>query len=72
MTPLYSEIEFKNYKSRQKLPLKCEHCNQVFYITKHQIQNALLSGNIHKRNVCSLSCLGQTQNKSKNVICVFL
>lgn len=38
MTPLYTEQEFLNAKSRQKLQLHCKNCNKTFFKTKHDIQ----------------------------------
>lgn len=38
MTPLYTQEEFDNCKSRGLLPLKCYVCEQVFHKPKHYIQ----------------------------------
>ena len=69
MIPLYTEHEFNNCKSREKLSLKCEQCNKIFYKTKHQIQDGLNPNNHHKLNTCSYTCAGIIKNKQINVNC---
>lgn len=39
MIPLFTEEEFNKAKSRQLLPLQCEHCNKTFHKTKNEIQS---------------------------------
>ena len=34
MIKLYTEEEFNNAKSDDKLPLKCEYCGETFYVQK--------------------------------------
>ena len=38
MKPLYTEEQFRDVKSRQKMPLECEVCFSVFYKKKHHLQ----------------------------------
>lgn len=52
---LFTEEEYKNCKSRGKLPIRCEHCNKVFYTTKKNIQdNVRKVGKI--QDFCSQRC----------------
>lgn len=37
MIPLYSQEEFTQCKSKNKLPCQCEYCNNTFFIIKHEI-----------------------------------
>lgn len=69
MKPLYTKEEFNIAKSRQKLPLECKICKKTFYLTKHQIQDALLKHNHHKRDVCSRKCIDSFKNKKETVKC---
>jgi len=57
MHPLYTDQEFKAAKSREKLPLKCKHCQQPFRISKHRIQ-MILNPNRNREtgSFCSSRC----------------
>ena len=59
MLPLYTEYQFNNCKSREKLPLQCKQCNTTFYKQKNQIQIALHNKNIVTYDFCSLKCKGK-------------
>ena len=51
---LYSEQDFKNSKSRDKLSFRCTNCNKIFKRYKNQIQTAIKHGiNI---KFCSKQC----------------
>ncbi len=56
MIPLYSEQDFQNAKSRDKLPLKCEGCFGTFFKTKHNIQGFLNPKSKNKGEFCSNHC----------------
>lgn len=66
MTPLYTQEQFDNAKSTDKLPLQCEFCEKTFYTQKRIIKD--------KRGVkkyCSLTCVGNAKNKKRIVNCNF-
>lgn len=68
MTPLYTQQEFDNAKSRQLLPLQCENCKKTFTKTKHYIMTQSKNRPI---NNCSIQCYGKensTRGKS-NINC---
>ena len=76
MKKLYSEEESNNAKHFDKLPLKCEFCNNVFYTTKKYLNRTLI---IHKNksysrtaDFCSVKCAKKFKNKdnSFNVNCL--
>ena len=70
MIPLYSDKKFKSAKSIEKLPLKCEECENTFYKEKRKIQSAL-KGNSwgFKANFCSRKCLSLYNKKRKIIKC---
>jgi len=57
MKPLFTELEFQNAKSTDKLPCQCYGCNEIFYEYKKMI-NFIRK---HKKNgikYCSNKCQG--------------
>ena len=54
------ESELTNYKSRDPIPLKCEHCQKIYHITKHKVLDPLR----HNR-FCSPSCSSIYHNQHK-------
>jgi len=64
MKPLYTENEFKSAKSREKLPLQCESCEDTFYRTKHDIQTAMLPHRSGTSNFCSKRCSAKRRRPS--------
>jgi hypothetical protein len=71
MQPLYTESELKAAKSRQRLPLRCLHCLETFFKSKHDIQN-ILSLKRNKResgDFCSNVCQNQHQDPPIFVLC---
>lgn len=67
MTPLYTDEEFIKAKSREKLPLKCEKCNKIFYKFKRYIIDAKRKGSC---SFCSLACWGNTLANKVSLTCV--
>jgi len=68
MKPLYTETEFKNAKSTDKLPCKCYHCGETFTSMKKSIKQEIN----HKRGrikFCSQTCNIANQKTSKLVKC---
>jgi frataxin-like iron-binding protein CyaY len=59
MNLLYTPCQFEKSKSRDLLPLLCEHCKSTYYLTKHRIQNKILSisdSTPFAGSFCSLKC----------------
>lgn len=56
MTPLYTELEFKQSKNDDLLPLKCEYCSRVFKRSRHAIKNMLNPNQNMTGDVCSRIC----------------
>jgi hypothetical protein len=56
MKPLYSQKQFNDAKSRDKLPCECYVCKKKFYKIKYDIQKSLKSSTEHKTKFCSIEC----------------
>lgn len=56
MIPKYSQEEFNNANSRDKLPLECAICKNTFYKIKYDLQKALKPNSIHTAMFCSNEC----------------
>ena len=54
MIPLFTEEEFNNAKSRQKLALQCRHCGETFYKPKNEIKKT--GYRKEKYDYCSNKC----------------
>jgi len=65
MIPMYTDVEFKNAKSRQLLPLKCKICHKKFMKQKNFIQIALKDGKSNC-NLCSHKCLSRHMHMCRN------
>lgn len=68
MTPLYTETEYLNAKSMDKLPCKCELCGITFLVIKKLITQELKS----KRNrlkYCSKKCFDTQQITKQKKFC---
>lgn len=56
MKPIYSQENFSNAKSHDKLPLQCKVCSKTFKVRKTDISKSL-NGDIERRyNCCSFRC----------------
>jgi hypothetical protein len=69
MISLYTESQFNIAKSTDKLPCKCEYCNQTFYKYKKYI-NFELKQNKGEVKYCSAICNKLAKNKSQTVSCL--
>lgn len=69
MKPLYTQKEFNNSKSNDKLACKCYYCNKPFYKSKNVIQRALNPNNVTTNKYCSRNCLYLSMNTKINVDC---
>lgn len=57
MNKLFTETQFEEAKSRDLLPLKCEHCSKTFHKKKHRIQDVLAQKTNRKTfQFCSNEC----------------
>ena len=70
MKPLYSELQYQNSKSKDKLPCECEICHEVFYVFKHQIMRSFLDNPMSRNNFCSQKCNGISKIKRVEVKCL--
>lgn len=69
MTPLYTQEEFNNAKSKDKLPCECYYCKNMFFNEKHTIQRGLNPNSSYKNYFCSYKCKQNASNKKQNVNC---
>lgn len=62
--------ELNNYASREKsIPIECEHCNQVFYTCKREVQVAMKDKNRNRLKFCSRQCGGAAIDTKVKVPC---
>jgi hypothetical protein len=69
MKPLYTEEQFNNSKSSDKLPCECKACQKTFYKTRHQIQDALNPNLKATIDFCNKICYGSYQKINKDIFC---
>ena len=69
MIPLYNELDFLKAKSMDKLPCKCEYCNQTFYKFKKYITYELKK-NKGDVKYCSEQCDKLAKKLDQFVICL--
>ena len=79
MIKLFTEEEYQNAKSEDKLPLQCEQCGKTFYVIKKQITHeikynkngyktcSVICNNLLKGTISQVTCehCGKTFNKRK-------
>ena len=70
MKTLYTKKDFQSAKSRQKLPLKCCSCDDVFYKPKNEIQKYLKGHSTIANKYCSNLCKNKNKFSGKNVKCL--
>lgn len=68
MKPLYSQKDFNNAKSRDKLPCECYICHEPFYKVKYDIMKFIKTNKSHKIKYCSSKCW-KTKQKINCVNC---
>ncbi len=66
MNILIDDETFKNSKANDKIPLKCEHCGEIFYVLKKHI----IYWNKKTPNNCFLFCSRKCENLHKNLILI--
>ncbi len=69
MIPLYTQHEFNNAKSMDRLTCKCYYCNLPFVRTKYQIQKIINPNSSHNGKFCSKECQGLSSTTSVKVEC---
>jgi len=69
MKPLYTEEEYNNSKSTNKLPCECYQCGNTFYKIKKEITSYLKGNPKHSIKYCSLRCVGDSNKVIKTVKC---
>lgn len=68
MIPLYTEEEFNQSKSNDKLPCQCEICSQNFYKMKRDIIKVMMGKRTGK--YCSQKCKGLDKSKCVVIYCL--
>lgn len=68
MKPLYSDQEYLNANSTDKLPCECYYCKSTFLVCKKQITSELKKPR-NKVKFCSQECLNNTKRTKQTVVC---
>jgi hypothetical protein len=66
---MISESDLGQYKSRDKIPLECLYCKNIFYKTKNKILVVLKGTGEVTRDFCSRKCMGLYKNKKISYKC---
>ena len=69
MIALYTEDEFNNAKSIDKLPCKCKECGKTFFKEKRVIKRTFNSYDGNTGDFCSKKCVILNKNMSQIVKC---
>lgn len=71
MKPLYTKEQFKNSKSKDKLPCECYNCKNVFYTRKNLIKQNL-DGNdkFNSNRFCSIKCSSEYRKTLQKLTCL--
>lgn len=70
MIPKYTDKEYDNAKSQDKLPLVCEKCNDTFYMAKKYIKHFLENPTAMKKmKYCTPKCYYSSKITVVNVNC---
>ena len=64
MKSLYTQEQFDNAKTKDKLPCECSICNNVFYKSKKQINELLKGRKNYSAKYCSKICQNKSQTTS--------
>lgn len=67
MIPKFTELQFKQAKSKDLLPLECKCCGNIFYRTRHFVKSCLLPNYHATGEFCSRKC--QTETFKIKVTC---
>lgn len=69
MKPLYTQEEFNQTKTTDKLPCECYQCGNKFYKLKRVIQAVLRNDSGHNGKYCSIICTSNAKKLKKIVNC---
>ena len=69
MIKLFTEEDFNNAKSNDKLPLQCKGCGKTFYVPKKTIKFVESHQNKGTCEFCSQHCVNQERKKRIKVKC---
>lgn len=69
MIKLYTEEEFNNANSDDKLPLQCEHCGGTFYVLKKIIKSTEKLNKKNRNRFCSQLCRNLFYGKTHKILC---
>ena len=69
MKPLYTNEEFNNAKSMDKLPCECYQCNKTFYKLKKEISSFNNQNPLPKIKFCSIKCMNDSRINKTLVNC---
>lgn len=69
MKPLFTQDEFNNAKSTDKLPCECYHCGGIGYHQKNNIKLVLDGITPNDRKYCSTKCKYDASNKQLIINC---
>lgn len=63
---LFTDEEYKNKSTSDLLPLKCEYCGTIFYLTKRQLQRNSSKGT---PKYCCKKCCNMSQSNKISFCC---
>jgi hypothetical protein len=69
MKPLFTELELRTAKSKDKLPCECFYCSSIFYLTKLRIQRANNKNQTAQGKYCSRKCQFAAQITKQKLHC---
>ena len=69
MKPLYTNEEFNDAKSMDKLPCECYQCNKTFYKLKKEISSFNNQNPLPKIKFCSIKCMNNSRINKTLVNC---
>src|SRR5688572_18390347 len=69
MIPLYTEEEYQNAKSIDKLKCECEECHKVFLKEKKHLKTAIKYNKKNKNSFCSNECVHHNKRRKKLLEC---
>lgn len=69
MKPLYTQQDFDNAKTNDKLPCQCYICEKTFYKLKRVIQRTLKSQKGFSAKYCSHKCISLSRKNKQTLIC---
>jgi len=69
MKPLYTQEEYNNTKSMDKLFCECYYCHNPYQIIKKIITSNLNGSKVNKIKFCSHTCQGKSETKKLTIDC---